>query len=206
MNIISWNLAGRLRRIPQQAERLASRTPDLVALQEVTQPGLLLLRTRLAEGGLIHQANSFELAPCPAILTGPRRYRLLIAGRFPMRPWEPGCFDGPWPEHILSVDIITPCSPLEMHTAHIPPGVTNGWIKSEAYPSTTPRLLCGDFNTPQLERSTGEEDNLLHGIQAAILNLRNRGTFGCPAIPLHPDDRSVQVHVCHSRMREVEVL
>jgi exodeoxyribonuclease V gamma subunit len=50
------------------------------------------------------------------------------------------------------------------------------------------------------------EDSLLHCLQSDILNLRNRGISGCPAIPLHPDDRSVQVHVCHSRMREVEVL
>jgi exonuclease III len=144
---------------------LASRTPDLVVLQEVTQPGLSLLRTLLAKGGLIHQADSFELAPYPAILTGPRRYGLLIASRFPIHPWEPGCFDVPWPERILSVDIETPCGPVEMHTTHIPPGVTNGWIKIQmleglyarlAHPSTTPRLLCGDFNTPQLELPTGE--------------------------------------------------
>jgi exonuclease III len=165
MHIISWNLAGRQQRIPQQVEMLASCGPDLVALQEVTQPGLSLLRTLLANDGLIHQADSFELAPCPALLTGPRRYGLLIASRFPMRPWEPGRFHVPWPERILSVDIATPCGPLEMHTTHIPPGVTNGWIKIEmleglysglAHPSTIPRVLCGDFNTPQLERSTGE--------------------------------------------------
>jgi hypothetical protein len=115
--------------------------------------------------GLIHQADSFELAPCPTILTGPRRYRLLIASRFPIRPWKLGCFDVSWPERNLSVDIVTPCGLLDMQTTHIPPGVTNGWIKIEmldgfyaglARPSTIPRLLCGDFNTPQLERSTGE--------------------------------------------------
>ena len=63
------------------------------------------------------------------------------------------------------VDFETPWGPLEMHTTHIPPGVTNGWIKIEmleglyrglAHPSTTPRFLCGDVNTPQLERSTGK--------------------------------------------------
>jgi hypothetical protein len=52
-----------------------------------------------------------------------------------------------------------------MHTTHIPPGVTNGWTKIEmlagvyrelAHPSVIPRMLCGDFNTPQLELPTGE--------------------------------------------------
>jgi len=48
---------------------------------------------------------------------------------------------------------------------HIPPGAANGWIKIEmleglyaglTHPSTIPRLLWGDFNTPQLERPMGE--------------------------------------------------
>jgi endonuclease/exonuclease/phosphatase family metal-dependent hydrolase len=83
MKALSWNLAGRLRCIPQQIEMLVSRTPDLVALQEVRQPGLSRLRTWLRDSGLIHQADSFELAPRPAILTGPRQYGRLIASRFP---------------------------------------------------------------------------------------------------------------------------
>jgi exonuclease III len=51
VKLLSWNLAGRLRRMPQQVERLASREPDLVGLQEVTRPGLLLLRPLLAADG-----------------------------------------------------------------------------------------------------------------------------------------------------------
>lgn len=165
VKLLSWNLAGRLRRIPHQIEMLASREPDLVALQEVRWPGLSRLRTLLADRGLIHQADSFEWAPCPTLLSGPRRYGLLIASRFPLQPWKPGGFDVPWAERILSVDIETPWGSIEVHTTHIPPGVTNGWIKIEmleglyrglVHPSTTPRILCGDFNTPQLERSTGE--------------------------------------------------
>ena len=71
----------------------------------------------------------------------------------------------PWPERLLSVDIETPCGPLEMHTTLIPPGVTDGWIKIEmreglyaglARPSTAPRILGGDFNRPQLELPTDE--------------------------------------------------
>jgi exonuclease III len=51
VKLLSWNLAGRLRRIPQQVEMLARREPDLVGLQEVTRPGLLLLRPLLAADG-----------------------------------------------------------------------------------------------------------------------------------------------------------
>lgn len=51
-----------------------------------------------------------------------------------------------------------------------------------------------------------EGDDLLHWVQADILHLRERGTDEYPPLSLHPDDRSLQVHVCHGPMREVEVL
>jgi exodeoxyribonuclease V gamma subunit len=61
------------------------------------------------------------------------------------------------------------------------------------------------------------EDNLLHCLQGDILELRNRAgnhtvcrfdtySRGAAITPLAATDRSLQVHVCHSRMREVEVL
>lgn len=61
------------------------------------------------------------------------------------------------------------------------------------------------------------EDTLLHCLQMDILELRNRGgnhthctrddyTTDGPATPLQTIDYSLQVHVCHSPLREVEVL
>lgn len=47
-------------------------------------------------------------------------------------------------------------------------------------------------------------DDLLQRLQADILHLRERGGEECPPLPLAPTDRSIQVHVCHSPMREVE--
>jgi endonuclease/exonuclease/phosphatase family metal-dependent hydrolase len=190
VNVTAWNLAGRLRRIPQQCGMLASRQPDVVALQEVTQPGLAWLRMLLAHDGFTHRADSFELAPCPALLTGPRRYGLLIASRYPIHPWQPGRFNVPWPERILSMDIDTPSGPVEVYITHIPPGVTNGWIKIEmleglytalAHPSTTSRILCGDFNTPQLERSTGEIvtwGQRINSTRVAVIRKHIRGGEG----------------------------
>src|SRR5690606_25950041 len=43
-------------------------------------------------------------------------------------------------------------------------------------------------------------------LQADILHLRERGTVEHPPLPLRPDDDSLQIHVCHGPMREVEVL
>lgn len=51
-----------------------------------------------------------------------------------------------------------------------------------------------------------EDTDLLHRLQADILHLRERGSDDCAALPLSPADRSIQIHVCHGPMREVEVL
>jgi endonuclease/exonuclease/phosphatase family metal-dependent hydrolase len=52
-----------------------------------------------------------------------------------------------------------------VHNAHVPPGSSNGWLKIAvlrkiharlANLSDTPRILCGDFNTPQTELRDGQ--------------------------------------------------
>lgn len=47
---------------------------------------------------------------------------------------------------------------------------------------------------------------LLSRLQSDILNLRERGTSECPSLPIDDNDFSVQIHNCHSPMREVEIL
>lgn len=47
---------------------------------------------------------------------------------------------------------------------------------------------------------------LLAALQSDILNLRERGDEGAPHLPLVAADRSLAVRICHSPMREVEVL
>jgi exodeoxyribonuclease V gamma subunit len=46
---------------------------------------------------------------------------------------------------------------------------------------------------------------LLHQVQSDILNLREQEQ-GAATVPIKPDDRSIQIHSCHSPLREVEVL
>jgi endonuclease/exonuclease/phosphatase family metal-dependent hydrolase len=100
--------------------------------------------------------DSFGLAPSTCELTGPRRYGLLIASRFPVGAVAGVRFTVPWPERILAATIAVPGCQLELYTTHIPPGSTNYWIKVEmleglyaALASTPrgPRILCGDFNS-----------------------------------------------------------
>lgn len=50
-----------------------------------------------------------------------------------------------------------------------------------------------------------EGESLLANLQHDILRLANRGEDGAKT-PLADDDRSLQIHSCHSAMREVEVL
>jgi len=51
---------------------------------------------------------------------------------------------------------------------------------------------------------TPDEDRLLHCIQSDILHLRERGD--AQKTQIDAEDKSIQIHACHSPMREVEVL
>ncbi len=59
----------------------------------------------------------------------------------------------------------------------------------------------GDYRDPTEGRST-----LLAALQSDVLALRERGDENAPLLELDPADRSLAVHVCHSPMREIEVL
>lgn len=59
----------------------------------------------------------------------------------------------------------------------------------------------GEFVDPAARRAT-----LLAALQSDVLALRERGDEGAPLLGLGEADGSLAVHVCHSPMREVEVL
>lgn len=64
--------------------------------------------------------------------------------------------------------------------------------------------MVQELNGTQRERFVDPgEDTLLHCLQHDVLMLADRGSA---PTPLAPDDRSLRVHVCHSAMREIEVL
>lgn len=165
MRLISWNLNGRRREASLQIAALLLRDPDVIALQEVTVASLPLLRAALRDGGLSEVVDSFALAPSDFRPIGPRRYAQLIASRYPLSAELPGRFPIPWPERIVSARLSINGQHVEIHNVHVPPGSSNGWIKigvlngifvGLAVHARNPRILCGDFNTPQAELSTGE--------------------------------------------------
>lgn len=96
--------------------------------------------------------------------SGPRASGVLIASRHPFSD-DHVAFAVPWKEKAISALINAPSMSIEVHNVHIPPGSSNGWMKVEMLEavfaglsgaSQKPRVLCGDFNTPQLELPSGE--------------------------------------------------
>ena len=162
MKLLSWNVAHR-KSWAAQVDAILSRAPDLIALQEVTARTVLSIWGALNANGfpfVLHSCTR-ELAPDDC---GARAYGELIASRWPMHRIADEDCGMPWPERLLSAVIDAPCGAVELHTAYIPPGSSNGWTKVETFegiyrrlarPSALPRILCGDFNTPQIERADG---------------------------------------------------
>ena len=165
MRLISWNLNARRSDVQAQVTALVAQVPDVVALQEVTPTTVAPLRTALREAGFTYATDSFALAPASFAPAGPRRYGLLTASRCEMIAEAPGRFHLPWPERVLSATLLTPGGRVEVHNTHVPPGSSNGWLKIAqleglynglARTALLPRVLCGDFNTPQVELPSGE--------------------------------------------------
>ena len=164
LRLISWNVNGR-RRSDEQLHPVFERRPDIIALQEVTAASLPRIRETLIAAGLLYISDSFALAPDLSELTGPRRYGELAASRWPLTPEAQGRFHIPWPERVLTSHVDAGGRRIAIHTTHIPPGASNGWIKIRtltglfeglAVPSDVSRILCGDFNTPQAETLDGQ--------------------------------------------------
>jgi exonuclease III len=162
VRLLTWNLNARWRQLPEQLAALAERAPDIVALQEVTARTAPRLRIGLQDLGLVNVLDSFAVSP-PWQAVGPRRYALIMASRLSLAP-RPSEASAPWPERILSAKASTAGGPLVIHTTHVRPGSSNGWMKIEmlegvlaavaaAHPS--PQILCGDFNVPQHETAEG---------------------------------------------------
>ena len=162
MRVFSWNTAGRLGRADQQIAAIRERGPDVVCLQEVRRSTADVLKRGLSAAGLIHALDSLAPADVSAFNSRSRQTGTLIASRWPLRAL-PGP-DIPWPEKALSTLIELPDAQIEVHTVHVPPGSSNGWIKIDTFhgiykrlarTSGVARLLCGDFNAPQRETSDG---------------------------------------------------
>jgi exodeoxyribonuclease-3 len=156
VRLITWNVNRRVSVLDAQAAALATRAPDVIALQEVTSRSWPLWRAALADAGLPHATCSLDTAHAARTPATRRRTGVAIATSEPLEPVEP--IPVPWPETTLAAGT----GGTVVHTAHVP-NAANGWIKPHTLAAlrlglgerTGPRVLCGDFNTPRRESPDG---------------------------------------------------
>jgi exonuclease III len=163
MRVITWNVARRSSRLAEQAAALASRTPDVVALQEITDRTLPMWRAVLPHIGLAHVRASLDDASPSRAPAGRRQTGVLLGSRTALG--EPSTtLEVPWPETALAAVVAADIGPVEIHCLHVP-NAANGWVKPHTLAAVrtglgaappAPRVVCGDFNTPRRELASGE--------------------------------------------------
>jgi exodeoxyribonuclease-3 len=174
VRVVTWNVAGRVGRQPEQGRALAAVGADLIALQEVTARTLPLWRAALADSGFAACETALEGqaepadAPAPAA-PEPQRRRLLgvlTAAREPLvrLPAPPGV---PWPERVLCSRV----GDVEVVNLHSPISPAPGLAKVLTHEAIAaylaagdggPRILCGDLNTPRRELADGDVLTFAH--------------------------------------------
>jgi len=161
VRLITWNVAGRSKRLPEQASAIAAREPDIVALQEVTRRTRPLWDRAFELMGLTHVSASTVDGGLSDGTVG-RRTLVMIGARVALEEVHKP-LAVPRPESALSVLARSSSGPLEIHCVHVP-NAANGWVKVETLqalrrgletPSSAPRVLCGDLNTPRRESPDG---------------------------------------------------
>jgi endonuclease/exonuclease/phosphatase family metal-dependent hydrolase len=161
MTVLTWNVAGRLTRLDEQADRVLAHGADVVCLQEVIRKALPRWTERLADAGYVITAST--VAPDAARVN---RLGVLVASRHPITSSGPAA-TVPWPERVLATDT-QPAAwahPLRVVTVHAPLSQREDQVKIRtleavhaslaALPDDVPALLCGDLNTPQYEARDG---------------------------------------------------
>jgi exonuclease III len=161
IRLITWNVARRVSRLPDQATAVAGREPDVVALQEVTRRTTSLWRRAFELMGLTHvraSASGEDVTGRSSV----RRTLVMVGSRFELEDVDER-LAVPWPECAVSVLAQTASGPLEVHGVHVP-NAANGRVKVETLqalrrglerPGGAPRVLCGDLNTPRRELPDG---------------------------------------------------
>jgi endonuclease/exonuclease/phosphatase family metal-dependent hydrolase len=158
--LLSWNVAGRVRAVPEQAAALTAFGADVVALQEVRATAYPAWREALIAAGYAH----VHAAPLPAAggraPSPERRLGVLLAAREPLEPLPSP--ELPWPERHASA---MTAALGEVHVLHAPISSKAERAKVRTLeavaadlraPRPHPVVLCGDLNTPSYETREGE--------------------------------------------------
>jgi exodeoxyribonuclease-3 len=161
VRLVTWNVAGRVARQPEQAAAIGAVAPDVVALQEVTPRTLPLWRAALAEAGFGPSETALEPARGRA---SRRRLGVLTAARAPLERLESPP-EVPWPERVLccridDIEVINLHSPIAPELAKVRTHEAIARYLSAA--GFAPRILCGDLNTPRRELPDGDVLTFAH--------------------------------------------
>jgi endonuclease/exonuclease/phosphatase family metal-dependent hydrolase len=154
--VLSWNLAGRVRRLPDQADRVLGVAADVICLQELTRNTLPRWYEALADRGYV----GVEHAQPDEENGRTRPLSVLTASREPLTVIP--VLDVPWPERVLAVrtadgtEIVNVHSPISPKPELAKVRTHEAVHRHLARPADRPRLLCGDLNTPRREHPTGE--------------------------------------------------
>ena len=163
LRVISWNVARRSSRLAEQAAALASREPDVVALQEITDTTLPLWRAVLERVGLPHIRASLDTAD-PARTPAQRRRTGVLLGSSEALRDPSATLPVPWAETAVAAVAATAIGPIEIHCVHVP-NAANGWVKPDTLKAVRAglevapalaRVVCGDLNIPRRELESGE--------------------------------------------------
>lgn len=157
LTLATWNLNAR-RDSETQVRAICEHRPDVVTFQEVTRHTSPNLESALIKHGLPNIVSSVGGAS-----SGPRKYGLVIASRFPIEPLESEV-EALWSERILAARLRWDHD-VAVVTTHIPPGSSNGpGVKSSMLEAALraakelsqdlPTLISGDFNAPQEEQDS----------------------------------------------------
>src|SRR6266496_2862134 len=138
MKLSSWNVARRAGSLSRQVDALASRRPDVVALQEITPKTAILFSGKLPGIGLHHVQDSLALVEEPPLEPLRSSGGVLIASRWPFRVLPPAELGIPWPERALSVKLDSPWGEVELHTVYVPEGYAerksgNSFLQTETF-------------------------------------------------------------------------
>jgi len=152
--LISWNVAGWIRRLEGQFKLIEKWQPDILAIQETRKNGVDRFRSLLGDIGLIHCEHSLDQ------ISGATK-GVAIFSRWPLQRLD--SFVVPFSHSTVSVSVQFDCS-FDLHNVHIPNGSDNKWKKIETFEGvhdgisakpTDRTILCGDFNSPQKELADG---------------------------------------------------
>jgi exonuclease III len=154
MLLVSWNVAGRVTRLEEQAERLLSPGADAICLQEITRSTLPRWEKLLKDAGYLGVEHGE--------LDSERSWPLavMIACREPIQPVAVDSV--PWPERVLAVRMPDDTEIVNVHSPISPKPELAKVRTHEAVhrhiatgPHDRARILCGDLNTPRKEHRDG---------------------------------------------------